>query len=251
MMRVAVLAAVIMVLVGSGCAALGPSESELALQTQVAQQATQLAELQASPAGVPVATSAAAPSPPATAAQPAPVSTEAGGGEVVDSGPCTLVADGEVTVYNRPHLDAAVFGSMTAGFSVQLQARTVDGWWGFEPGVAQAANVGVFRLRWVCESASVHVEGSCGNLPEVEGPPPGVCFDMPMEDLDVYVGPDPSSGLVATLTLGDYAAVVGTSDGWAKLDLAVGNTGQDTMGWIPAATLNMNGPCDSLPTVEP
>jgi hypothetical protein len=250
-MRVAGLAAVIMVVVGNGCAALGPSESELALQTQVAQQATQLAELQAGPTDVPVATSVAAPSPSATAAQPGSVSTEGGGGEVVDFGPCTLVADGEVTVYNRPHLDAGVFGSMTAGLRVQLQARTGDGWWGFEPGVAQAANVGVFRLRWVRESAPVHVEGSYGDLPEVEGPPAGVCFDMPMEDVDVYAGPDPSSDVVGTLTFGDYAAVVGRSDGWARLDLTVGNTGQDTMGWIPAATLNLNGPCENLPTLEP
>jgi hypothetical protein len=247
MMRGVGLTAVIIVVVCSGCAALGPSQSEFALQTRVAQQATQLAELPASPTDVPVA----APSPSAAAAQPAPVSTEVGGGEVVDTGPCTLVADGEVTVYNRPHLDAAVFGSMTAGLSVQLQASTIDGWWGFEPGVAQAANVGIFRLRWVHESAPVHVEGSCGGLPEVEGPPAGVCFDMPMEDVDVHAGPDLSSDVVATFTFGDYAAVVGMSDGWAKLDLAMGNTGQDTTGWVLAATLNMNGPCDILPTAKP
>jgi hypothetical protein len=251
MMRGAILAAMIIVVVSSGCAALGPSESERALQTQVAQQATQLAELQASPTGVSVGTAAAGPSPSATETEPAPVPTEGGGGEVVDAGPCTLVADGEVTVYGRPHLDAAVFGSMTAGLRVQLQVRTVDGWWGFEPGVAQAANVGIFRLRWVHENAPAHVEGSCGDLPEVEGPPAGICFDMPMEGVDVYASPDTSSDVVATLTLGDYAAVVGMTDGWAKLDLAVGNTGLDTPGWIPAATLNMNGPCENLPTLEP
>lgn len=224
-----------MIAVCCGCAALGPSESARALQTPVARQATQPAEVQQeaeaqpSPSGVPVATP----------------------GEILDSGPCELVAEGELTVYERPHLDAEVFGTMSAGFRVELEARTADGWWGFEPGVAQAANIGVFRLRWVHESSPIQLEGPCGDLQEVVGPPPGVCFHMPLEDVDVYAGPNLSSEVVASLTVGDYAAVVGTSNGWAKLDLAVGNIGQDIMGWIPAATLNMNGPCENLPAPEP
>jgi hypothetical protein len=243
MTRVAGLAAVMVAVLCSGCAALGPSESELALQTQVAEQATQLAELQPSPTEVPSATPSLSP----TATEPAPVPPVVSTGV----GPCELIAEGEATVYNRPHLDATVFGSMTSGFRVQLQARTADGWWGFEPGVAQAANVGVFRLRWVHEGAPIRLEGLCGEVREVVGPPPGVCFDMPMEDVLVLADPDPSAEVVASLALGDYAAVVGRSDSWAMLDLSVGNTSQDIVGWVPVAALNMNGLCDSLPTVEP
>jgi hypothetical protein len=217
--RAAILALVTLIAVCCGCADLGPSESERALQTQVAQQATQLAELQE--------------------------------GAGTCRGPCELIAEEELTVYERPHPDAEVFGTMSTGFRVELEAKTADGWWGFEPGVAQAANVGVFRLRWVHESSPIRLEGCCQCPPQVVGPPPGVCFEMPMEDVEVYAGPDLSSEVVASLTVGDYAAVVDTSDGWAKLDLALGNTGQDVMGWIPSASLNMNGPCEDLPTLEP
>jgi hypothetical protein len=219
MSRAASFALVTLVAVCCGCVGSGPSESERALQTQVAEQATQLAELRE--------------------------------GVGTCCGPCELTAEEELTVYQRPHTDAEVFGTMTAGFRVEPEAKTADGWWGFDPGVAQAANVGIFRLRWVHESSPVLLEGCCECPPEVVGPPPGVCFQMPMEDLDVYAAPDPSSEVVASLTPGDYAAVLGNSDGWAKLDLALGNTCQDAMGWIPAASLNMNGPCENLPTLEP
>jgi hypothetical protein len=140
-------AAVVVILACTSCAALGSSESELASQTQVVQQAAPL-----SATGVP--------SPSPTTEQPVPVGTEVGGGEVAGFGPCELIAVNDVTVYERPHTTAAVFGAMVEGYRVQPQARTADGWWGFDPGVAQAANVGVFRLRWVQETASVRLEGS-------------------------------------------------------------------------------------------
>ena len=174
--RAASLALVTLVAVCCGCVAVGPSESERALQTQVSQQATQLSELQQEPG--------------------------------IDAGPCELIAEGELTVYNRPHLDAAVFGTMSTGFRVQPEARTADGWWGFEPGVAQAANIGVFRLRWVHESSPIRLEGCCVCPPEVVGPPPGVCFDMPMEDVDVYVAPSYGGSNLLLTNLTGHPAVV-------------------------------------------
>jgi len=254
--RVVGFAAVVAILACSGCGALRLSESEPSLQTQVVEEASQ-------PSATPVAsatpTEAAAqvsatgvPGPSPTAKQPVPVATEVGGGEVIDSEPCELVATGEVTVYERAHAAAAVFGTMGPGFRVQPEARTADGWWGFEPGVAQAANAGVFRMRWVQETASVRLEGSCEEVPEVVAPPPGVCFTMPMEEVLILASPDPSAEVVATLGLGDYAEVLGTStDGWAQVDLASGSTGLAIRGWVPAGTLNMNGPCENLPTLRP
>jgi hypothetical protein len=183
--------------------------------------------------------------------QPVGVATEIGGGEVVGSEPCELIAVDEVTVYERAGDTAGVFGTMAAEFRVQPEARTASGWWGFDPGVAQAANVGIFRLRWVQESASIRLEGSCGDVPEVVAPPPGVCFTMPMEDTLVLASPDPSAETLATLGLGDYAEVLGTSpDGWAQVDLASGSTGLAIRGWVLAGTLSMNGPCENLPTLE-
>jgi hypothetical protein len=266
--RIAGFIAVVVILARGGCGASGPSGPELtALQTQVAQQATQLSELrgqveaQSSAAAVPPATPTevaaqasptGVPGPSPTAMQPVPVGTVVSGGEGADSGPCELIAVEQVTVYERAHVTAAVFGIMAAGDRVQPQARTADGWWGFDPAVAQAANVGIFRLRWVQETASIRLEGSCGEVPEVMAPPPGVCFTMPMEDVQILASPDPSAEVVATLGLGDYAEVLGTTaDGWAQVDLASGNMGLALTGWMPDSALNMNGPCENLPTLEP
>jgi hypothetical protein len=161
--------------------------------------------------------------------------------------------DNEVTAYNRPSVDAQIFSSLSPGFRVVAQRRTEAGWYGFDPGVAQAANIGVFRLRWVETGADMHVEGDCAGLPVVQGPTPGICYTMPMGDLDVLASPDASSSVVVTMEVEDYAQVLGKTadDAWAQVDLSGGNLGLSQTGWIPAATLNMNGPCNSLPVVTP
>lgn len=168
------------------------------------------------------------------------------------SGPCTLFADDNVTVYERPSVASGVFGTMSAGMSEPVEAKTADGWYGFEPGVAQAANIGIFRLRWVQEGTSgLRIEGDCAAVPVVVGPPAGVCFFMPMDTTSVYQLPDLASPIVATLHVEDYAAVIGRTTGWGQVDLGQGNTGLAVVGWVQESALNVNGPCDSLPTVSP
>jgi hypothetical protein len=167
-------------------------------------------------------------------------------------GDCTLTADQDITIYNRPTAAAEEFSTMPAGFETPVGGVTADGWYGFDPGVAQAANIGVFRLRWVDGSSGVTLSGDCSAVPEMVGPAAGVCFTMPMGDVPVYTVPDATSALITTLTTGDYAAVLGrTAGGWAQIDLGPGNTGLTGTGWIEAATLNMNGPCEALPTLTP
>ncbi|MEX2029462.1 MAG: hypothetical protein WD906_00605 [Anaerolineales bacterium] len=156
----------------------------------------------------------------------------------------------DITVYSRPSHVADVFGVLSAGSVQSLSAQTGDGWFGFDPGVAQAANIGSFRLRWV-NQADVSLSGDCGSLPVVWAPPVGVCFDMPMEDVDVHADADAASAVVIVLHVEEFAAVLGISGtGWAKVDLGPGNTGSSLVGWVDQATLNMNGPCGSLPIVS-
>jgi hypothetical protein len=165
------------------------------------------------------------------------------------SGECVFIAHGEVTARQRPSLEAQVFGTVPTGEQYEISARTADGWLGFDPGVAQAGNVGVFRLRWVLEDASVTLDGDCAALTIVVGPSPGVCFTMVMTDTPVFTRPDTSSDQVVTmLPPDDYAAVVGrTADSaWFKLDLSVGSVGADQMGWLQAAMVNLNGPCEDI-----
>ena len=165
------------------------------------------------------------------------------------AGGCVLMAQSDITAHQRPSLKAQVFGTLPAGEQVKIDARTTDGWLGFDPGVAQAANVGVFRLRWVQEGATFTLDGDCNNLPIVVGPSPGVCFTMAMTDTPVFSQPDASSDRTVTMRPpNDFAAVVGkTADSvWFNLDLSVGSIGTDQTGWLEAAMVNLNGPCEDL-----
>jgi len=107
-------------------------------------------------------------------------------------------------------------------------------------------------MRWVNGKSGVHLEGLCDAVPAVVGPPAGICFTMPMWEVPVYSDATVSSTLLVTLVPEGYAAVVGrTTGGWARLDLAPGNTGLAIQGWVLESSLNVNGPCDKLPLLMP
>ncbi len=164
---------------------------------------------------------------------------------------CSLSALSDTTVYMRPSPDSDVFGALSAGMVVDALARTADGWLGFDPGVAQAANSGIFRLRWVQVSGSFSLQGNCDALPLVTAPPSGICFSMSMGETPVYAAPDASSALVATLNLNEYAAVIGRAlNNWYRIDMALGNAPSHQAGWIPEEGINFNGPCEALPLID-
>jgi photosystem II stability/assembly factor-like uncharacterized protein len=166
---------------------------------------------------------------------------------------CTLTATGAVTAYNRPSFDAEVFADLPGDMPLRVTAQTTDGWIGFDPAYAQAANIGVFRHRWVPPGSAVALTGDCDQIPVVVGPAPGVCFTMPMGEVPVYSDPDPSSSVIATLQINDYAAVNGVTmdDAWMQLDLGLGNAGLSGIGWMERNHANLNGPCMDLPTLNP
>jgi hypothetical protein len=170
-----------------------------------------------------------------------------------EAGTCTLVTTGTVTLYDRPSTEAQIFSEVGADFSSVVTGRTVDGWVGFDPGVAQAANIGVFRLRWAFFD-DVSLSGDCVSVPQLGWvPQPDLCYTMPMESVNVYSGANTSSNILATLTVEQFASVSGfTNNGWAQVDLGAGNTGLSGTGWMQQADLNLNGgTCDELPTVSP
>ena len=166
-------------------------------------------------------------------------------------GDCTLNTTGPTTIYERPDFAADVFFEENAGFETLVTGRTDDGWVGFDPGIPQAANMGPFHLRWFFFD-QISLSGDCLSVPVFWGPEPGVCYDMPMESVPVFTQADASSPLLTTLEVGEFAAVTGVSGtGWAKVDLGQGNTGLTGAGWVDQSTLNVNGPCENLPTVSP
>src|SRR5262245_59354462 len=85
----------------------------------------------------------ASPTPPALTPTPAAV------------GPCNVSSANPVNIYTLPSAAATQFGTLGPGDTVEATARTADGFYGFEPGVAQAGNVGIFRLRWILKTIDV------------------------------------------------------------------------------------------------
>jgi hypothetical protein len=163
-----------------------------------------------------------------------------------------LTAGAGVNAYLRPSLSAEVFGTVPEATPLVVAARTADGWLGFDPGVAQAANTGLFRLRWVSATAAISLSGDCDGVPVVVGPTVGVCYTMPMEDVPVYQTPNTTAIVLTTLHVEDFAAVTGLMGAdWAQVDLSTSGTGVLGLGWIEALTLNLNGPCDALPEIAP
>ena len=164
--------------------------------------------------------------------------------------PCFVVARSEITIYMRPSKSAMVFSEISGPIG-RMDGKTEDGWLGFDPGVPQAVNVGVFRYRWIPPDADIETTGNCDALPVVWGPPPGVCFAMLMPDAKIYQLPDESSPVITTVVYGQYAEVIGRhGDDWLKLDLSVGNIGLDAEGWIELSNMSYNGECADLPEME-
>jgi len=164
---------------------------------------------------------------------------------------CMLSASSLVTAYFRPSLQAEPFSDLSVGMSLYATARTADGWIGFDPGYAQAANIGVFHNRWVQDGPAIDLEGDCDSLPIVVGPPPGICFNMFMSAAPLLAQPLPGAVVLYLISPADYARVIGKSaNGWLRIDLGVGNTGQNIEGWVEGMNANFNGPCANLPPIE-
>ena len=168
------------------------------------------------------------------------------------SGECTVFLDTDVTVYMRPSEESLVFGFVPTGLAGEVRGVTEDGWIGFEPGVAQAGNVGVFRLRWIPPDAGVELNGECDNLPVLWGPPAGVCFAMFMEEANIYESPSVLSPVITSVTIEQTAQILGKlGDNWIQLDLSVGNMDIDQKGWVEKEHIAYNGPCKDLPMITP
>jgi hypothetical protein len=167
------------------------------------------------------------------------------------SGSCDLTAGldavNPVTVYTRPSAAADAFGELGSGETVHATAKTADGFYGFDPGVAQAGNVGIFRLRWVLKTADVSLSSGCASLPTVVGPIAGICYAMMMQDTPIYSSPDNTSALVTTMHMNDYAMVTAHDPGWYTLDLNVASPSTDSLGYLEEGQLGgFNGPCEGL-----
>ncbi len=164
---------------------------------------------------------------------------------------CWITAINDAQVYQRPSTQAAVFGVLPAGEKIQALYRTSDQWYGFDPDIAQAGNVGIFRMRWIQSGQNVKLSGACDQLPVVPSLPAGVCFAFPMvANLPVYASPSTTAQQLGALGINDYAAVIGQGrDDWIQVDLNSGQNSLSGKGWVNLADAGLNGSCDNLPDV--
>lgn len=155
---------------------------------------------------------------------------------------CTRVATRAATIRMRPAAGADQFGQLAVGDKVALAARTADGWVGFSPHTAQAANVGIFRLRWVRASEAFAAGDSCAQLPLVAAPPAG-CLLMAARAMAVREQPAAGAALLSAIPAGSYAQVVklGASQpgGWVEVMVP----GRVVHGYVAGANANFSGPC--------
>jgi hypothetical protein len=163
------------------------------------------------------------------------------------AGPCNLSATNSVNIYTFPSAAADLFGTFGTGDTAEATARTADGFYGFEPGVAQAGNVGIFRLRWILKTHDVTLSPGCAGIPTVVGPITGICYAMIDHDTPIYSNADATSAVVATLHLGDYEMVLAQNPGWFTLDLNVGSPSMDSIGYLQMDALGgFKGPCEGV-----
>lgn len=155
---------------------------------------------------------------------------------------CTRVATRAATIRMRPAAGADQFGQLAVGDKVMLAARTADGWVGFNPQTAQAANVGIFRLRWVQASEAFGPGDNCPQLPLVAAPPAG-CLLMAARATPVRQQPAAGAMQLSTIPAGSYAQVVKSAasqpGGWVEV-LVPGRT---VHGYVAGADANFSGPC--------
>lgn len=68
---------------------------------------------------------------------------------------CTFTPNTPLTAYRLPDDTSDVFGVMPSVESYKALARTAEGWVGFDPGIAQAGNMGLAHHRWVQLNATL------------------------------------------------------------------------------------------------
>lgn len=170
--------------------------------------------------------------------------------QLPDENECILICLDSINVLTRPDSSAMLMVRLAPGDQVVLSGRTIDGWLGFDPGVAQAANIGSFRLRWIPGYTRYVIDGELSTVPVVWGPRAGITYAMIYQTLPLYSKPDSNSAVVDSVPSFSAAGVVLRTEDWYLLDLSIGPLGQDIEGWIRAADISVNGDLDTIPLTE-
>ena len=184
------------------------------------------------------------------AVQPGDTLVASGGEALPDAAPeatsgagCTLVAQDSVALYTRPSVAAPRVGTLAPGDSVAASGRA-PGFVGLDPGTAQAANVGPFRLRYAASDGPFALRGDCQALPAQPRLDPVACYQMAHAETRLHARPDTGAATVATIPAQGFAeATARTPTGWLRV--RTGTNGPP--GWVAPADVNVSGAaCEAL-----
>ncbi len=164
------------------------------------------------------------------------------------TGSCVIKVKAETEALTRSDALSEVFGVVKAGDTLLASGWTLDGFIGFEPGVAQAPNVGPFRLRWFAPGSPLEFGGNCAGLQQFPNVSARTCFAMAQSNVPVYKSENVTSSEVARMGLGDYVEVVVSPDqmgtGWLEVISPEGTLASGIRGYIRSGEVSLNGPCD-------
>ncbi len=158
-----------------------------------------------------------------------------------------LCPSDSLRVYCRPSSQADLFGVVCPGESLMVCSRTAGGWLGFQPGVAQAGNIGPFRFRWVRPDSS-SMPSDTVSLRWVEPLAPRAVYLMAYDTVAVRAYPDPESERVGSLAGGGWARVEARDSSGRWVLLSGGECA--ARGWASLTAAGLSGDPDTLPTIS-
>lgn len=167
-----------------------------------------------------------------------------------DTEDCLLISLDSIVIFQRPDSCAAVWSTLAAFEGVVLSGRTVGGWLGFDPGVAQAANIGSFRLRWISEGENFVIEGELDSVSVVWGPGAGITYAMIYQDSPIFVEPDSLSLIIDSIPSGSAAGIISRTEDWYLLNLNESPLEDSIQGWILSLSVSASGDLDTIPLLE-
>ncbi|MBN1149820.1 hypothetical protein JXA84_01205 [candidate division WOR-3 bacterium] len=147
----------------------------------------------------------------------------------------------ESSAYFRPSEASRLFYEFQPQDVIKIEAVSDSGWLGFDPGIAQAANTGVFRFRWLKNDSSVALRGDTSCLLKFSSPDPFLTYNMFFEGVKIYSEKDSFSIPLFSALCGDYAEIISPIDeDWIEVDFSRGFPSMDLKGWIEKSDLNVN-----------
>jgi hypothetical protein len=163
---------------------------------------------------------------------------------------CLLISLDSIVVFQRPDSCAAVWSILAAFEGIVLSGRTVDGWLGFDPGVAQAGNIGSFRLRWISKDENFVIDGELDSISVVWGPGAGITYAMIYQDSPLFMEPDSLSMVIDSIPSGSAAGIISRTENWYLLDLNESPLEDSIQGWISSLFVSVSGDPDTIPLLE-